>query len=598
MNETLEFYKKSIAALNDALKELKQTKRKIAWSRFFSMALTIAVAWFLWQWGAAIVIPVILIGLTVFLFFVRKDAAKSNEIQNHQRLIAINETEIQILNHQYLHLSDGAPFLPKDHPCANDLDFFGKASLYQFINRTETEQGNELLSEQFLFPEMNVPIIQAKQEAIKELEKHTEWRQQLQAHLLPDKVTLKMQHNIKEWMNQKQQFIAQPKWELLRFLLPTISFGLLFLHLFDILSAAVFYPLITVMLLLSLLITKKIMNQWLQVSKISPQLNVLSNSIAHIQNSRFKSPLLQQSVLHFKTKEKDAAQSIKKLERILDMLDIRLNPLLFLPLNTFLFWDLQQVFALEKWKKNQSAETDKWFSSLATLETLSSFATFSFNHPNWIYPVFTNEEGVFAANNIGHPLIPEQKSVLNSFSTNGNGIINIVTGSNMAGKSTFLRSVGCNITLALAGAPVCASYMQLTPMQIMSSMRISDNLEESTSTFYAELKKLKSIIEAVKERKPLFLLLDEILRGTNSADRHTGSKALIKQLVLNDAAGIVATHDIELTNLSQEYPNGIHNYHFDVQVTGEELYFDYKLKPGVCQSMNASLLMKKIGIEI
>lgn len=598
MNETLEFYKKRIATLNEALKSLKQTKSKIAWARFLTVACTIAVVWLLWHYGAALVLPILLIGITAFLYLVRKDNTKSEEIQNHQHLIAINETEILFLNHHYLHMPDGAQFLKKDHPCANDLDYFGKASLYQFINRTETEQGNERIANQFLYPEMNIDMIQAKQEAIQELTKNTEWRQQLQAHLIPEKVTLKMQQNIRNWVTQKEQFLQQLKWRVLRFLLPAISFGLLFFHLFDILSAATFYPLITLMLLLSLLVSKKIMKEWTQVSKIAPQLKVLSSSVAHIQNTSFKAAFLQQTVLHFITKEKDAAHSIKKLERILDMLDIRLNPLLFLPLNTFLFWDLQQVFALEKWKRNQITKTDNWFSSIAALEMLSSFATLSFNQTEWSYPIFSKEQGLVEAREIGHPLIAKQKSVLNSFTTKGNGIINIITGSNMAGKSTFLRSVGCNMTLALAGAPVCASYMQITPMQIMSSMRISDNLEESTSTFYAELKKLKSIIESVKERKPLFLLLDEILRGTNSVDRHIGSKALIKQLVMNEAAGIVATHDIELTNLSEEFPKNIHNYHFDVQITGEELYFDYKLKPGVCQSMNASLLMKKIGIDM
>jgi len=168
----------------------------------------------------------------------------------------------------------------------------------------------------------------------------------------------------------------------------------------------------------------------------------------------------------------------------------------------------------------------------------------------------------------------------------------------MAGKSTFLRSIGINIVLAMMGAPVCARSMTLYPTKVMSSMRIADNLEESTSTFYAELKKLKTIIEAVNRNEKIFILLDEILRGTNSLDRYTGSKALIRQLIHHKAVGMIATHDLELAKLSEEFPANIHNYHFDVQVSGDELYFDYKLKEGVCESMNASILMKKIGIEL
>ena len=174
----------------------------------------------------------------------------------------------------------------------------------------------------------------------------------------------------------------------------------------------------------------------------------------------------------------------------------------------------------------------------------------------------------------------------------------LVTGSNMAGKSTYLRSIGVNAVLAMAGAPVCASYFSLSPVQIISSMRIADNLEESTSTFYAELKKLKTIIDKVNNKEKVFILLDEILRGTNSLDRHTGSAALIKQLIKHNAACIIATHDVELAKMKDEYPENILNYHFDVQVSNDELYFDYQLKEGICTSLNASILMKKIGIEL
>jgi len=202
------------------------------------------------------------------------------------------------------------------------------------------------------------------------------------------------------------------------------------------------------------------------------------------------------------------------------------------------------------------------------------------------------------AKGLGHPIIPEEKLVRNSFSTEGVNQMNLITGSNMAGKSTFLRSVGVNIVLAMTGSCVFAKSLTLSPMKVLSSMRVSDNLEESTSTFYAELKKLKEVIDAVYNNEKVFLLLDEILRGTNSADRHTGSKALIKQLIHHSAAGLIATHDLELAKLADEFPGRIHNYHFDVQVANDELYFDYQLKRGICRSMNASLLMKKIGIEL
>jgi DNA mismatch repair ATPase MutS len=253
---------------------------------------------------------------------------------------------------------------------------------------------------------------------------------------------------------------------------------------------------------------------------------------------------------------------------------------------------------LENWKKENKQHIGDWFNALAEIEALSSLGNLSFNRPHWAFPAISAGQGTFIGDSIGHPLIPVDKLVTNSFTTEESGGLNLVTGSNMAGKSTFLRSVGVNIILAMIGAPVCAKSLIISNMKVISSMRVNDNLEENTSTFYAELKKLKEVIEAVYQNEKVFLLLDEILRGTNSADRHTGSIALIKQLIHHNAVGLIATHDLELAKLADEFPGKLHNYHFDVQVAGDELYFDYKLKRGVCTSMNASLLMKKIGIEL
>jgi DNA mismatch repair ATPase MutS len=268
------------------------------------------------------------------------------------------------------------------------------------------------------------------------------------------------------------------------------------------------------------------------------------------------------------------------------------------PLNIFLAWDLQQVFALERWKKNHKGDADAWFDVLGQMEMLNSLGTLAFNHPHWSFPELQEFDPLFEGKELRHPLIPPQKSVANDFSIRGKGRVAIVTGSNMAGKSTFLRTVGVNMVLACAGAPVCARGLRMTPMQVMSSMRIMDNLEESTSTFYAELKKLGAIIEAVKQKRPVFILLDEMLRGTNSQDRQTGSMALVRQLIREQAIGIVATHDLGLAAMEKEFPGAVTNHHFDVQVSEGEMYFDYTLKSGVCTSMNASLLMRKIGISL
>jgi DNA mismatch repair ATPase MutS len=268
------------------------------------------------------------------------------------------------------------------------------------------------------------------------------------------------------------------------------------------------------------------------------------------------------------------------------------------PLNLLLLWNLQQVLDLEKWKATAQNNFNSWFRALAHFEALNSFGIIYFNHPRWIFPVVNEEYFSIEVKEVGHPLIPAEKRINNFIDIPANSELMLVTGSNMAGKSTYLRSIGINVVLAMAGAPVCAQSFSVSHVQLISSMRITDNLEESTSTFYAELKKLKTIIEKVNAGDKVFILLDEILRGTNSLDRHTGSKALIKQLIKKKAAAIIATHDLELANLKEDFSKNILNYHFDVQVSNDELYFDYRLKPGVCNSLNASILMKKIGIEL
>jgi DNA mismatch repair ATPase MutS len=222
----------------------------------------------------------------------------------------------------------------------------------------------------------------------------------------------------------------------------------------------------------------------------------------------------------------------------------------------------------------------------------------AFNNPGWTTPAVVPDYFMFKAENSGHPLIPESRRISNTLEIPGDGRTVLVTGSNMSGKSTFLRTCGVNCVLAFAGAPVCASSLSLSHVRIHSSMRISDSLEENISSFYAELRRLRSVITEAGKDSWVFLLLDEILRGTNSDDRFTGSVALIKQLTGYGAVTMVATHDLRLAGLSNDIPGKIDNYHFDVKISGEELFFDYKLTPGVCTSFNASLLMKKMGINL
>jgi hypothetical protein len=597
MTNPLEVYRQQIARHNFELKKLEKLKSLYGWLRFLSMGLAFVSLWYTWTHALFILFPLPFFLIGLFLFVLAKDLNNNAAIENTQRLIQINETEIAVLNHHFTHLPEGIEFRPEHHEYANDLDIFGRASLFQYMNRCTSEQGKKLFAYWLLNPS-SPEIILLRQQAVKELTQQIEWRQQLQSYGTIQSISLATENKIEHWSQQPARFINKYHWQIFRWLLPATSLTFLGLHVAGTLESRLFYSLIILMLIISFAISKLVMPLYLQVNKIAPQLESLSDSIRWIEKANFKTQLLNDLKNKYIVHSESSSSVIRKLKKILDKFDLRLNPLVFLPLNTFLFWDLQQVLILETWKKQNEQHIGNWFQSLAEIESLSSLANLSFNHPGWAFPDLDGKTGIVIADTLGHPLISKEKLVSNSFSTDTNGGLNLITGSNMAGKSTFLRSVGVNIVLAMMGSAVCARSFTVSHMKVISSMRVSDNLEENTSTFYAELKKLKEVIEAVYRNEKVFLLLDEILRGTNSADRHTGSKALIKQLIQHNASGLIATHDLELAKLADEFPNKLHNYHFDVQVTEGELYFDYKLKKGICTSMNASLLMKKIGIEL
>jgi hypothetical protein len=592
-----DYYKERITGLSSTISLLKKKALLLSWLRLFSFLFIIALGWWLWPMGLVPAFAGIGASLLLFIVIVNRDLDNKTAIENNNRLLDICRNEQLAQNHQYYQFPDGMSYLDPHHAYAHDLDLFGHASLYQYINRTRSEQGARLLANWLLKPATNDEVNQ-RQQAVTELAQQPEWNEQLQSYGAACTITEKAEKQINEWMNEESRVIHHTGWKLTRVLFPAASLSWLLLYLMDRIPQSLFLSGLTILLAITFYITKKLMPAWHKLDKITKELESFSGSIRHIETASFRHErLISLQTAFTNTNGNKASQQTAALKKIMDRLDYRLNPVVFIPLSIFLCWDLQQVFALEKWKKTNHAGIRHWYASLAQMEAVCSFASLRFNHPDWVFPVL-KQQTCFSATALGHPLIPEGKRVPNDFSSEGDGIINLVTGSNMAGKSTFLRSCGVNIVLAMAGAPVCARNMQLSPMRVMSSMRISDNLEESTSTFYAELKKLKAVIEAVNQKEKVFLLLDEILRGTNSGDRHTGSKALIRQLIAQQATGIVASHDLELAKLEADYPGQLINYHFDVRIANEELYFDYTLKEGVCQSMNASLLMKKIGINM
>ena len=596
MSASITLYEQRIASFSRQVAQRQSRLNRVAWARFLVAVLLAASFWLLKPVGLLIAFAAAAACFAMFLRLVVISVKLKEELQHLHLLLHINRQELDIAAGHYTNLPDGKEFLPTMHDYAQDLDILGRASLYQYLNRTSSAQAHQTFAGWLLAPSP-VDAILHRQEAAKELAPQCDWRQQLHAYGLKEKVTLSTQHQITTWLSEPNLFAAA-HWKLTRWIAPAIILCALAFYLADLIPASPFFLLVFIFFVASNLISRKVNDIYTKLDSAVKEINTLYTVTGWIERAKFSSSLLRLMQQKCMTGSSPASTQIRNLKKILNRLEYRLNPLVFFPLNTFLFWDLHQVLALEQWKEANRNSVHDWFEAMQTVDALCSLAAIGFNHPDWSYPLFAPGHGTLKATALGHPLIAANKRVCSSFATEGTGKIALITGSNMAGKSTFLRSVGVNGVLAMMGAPICAEAFLLSPMQFISSMRVTDNLEENTSTFYAELKKLKWIIGQVNKGAPVFLLLDEMLRGTNSLDRHTGSKALIEQLIKQHAVAMVATHDIELASLQRQYPTAITNYHFDVQVANDELYFDYLLKEGVCKSLNASILMRKIGISL
>ena len=319
----------------------------------------------------------------------------------------------------------------------------------------------------------------------------------------------------------------------------------------------------------------------------------------NVEEEEWEAAYLQDLASKLKYEGESISGKVQQLSRLIDKLNYRLNVFVGFILNVFFLWDIKQIIAIETWKKNNREGVETAFDVVAEFEAFISLASLRINNPDWCVPEITDTEGyTLIAKNLAHPLINSKKRVANDYELTDTHKIDIITGSNMAGKSTFLRTIGINTVLALCGGPACAGNIKVSVMSVITYMRIKDSLNESTSTFKAELDRLQMLLKAVESDKKVFFLIDEMLRGTNSVDKYRGSKAVIEQLIGKNAVGMVATHDLQIAELEASYPQYIRNFYFDIQVKEGEMLFDYKIKHGECKTFNASLLLKQIGIDV
>lgn len=550
----------------------------------------------LYSFNPWVMLGFIILFLIGFVRFVKWHQAIQQEKEHTLALVKINENEIKSLDGNPEAFENGKEFINPSHPYSVDLDIFGSFSLFHFVNRTTTSIGKVRLAGLLTSP-VDRETILGRQAAFRELAARLDWRQDFQAIGSKTKDQLRDVENLRAWLNDDYLILNNRRLKAALVWVPIVMTIAIGLAVFGLpISALILFLLIPAYFLKN---TLEAVNQIHEkTGKAEKVLKHYTRLIRQIEDESFDASVIKDLKVRLIHEGKPVSQLMKRLSRIISQLNVRYNAFAIV-LNLLFLWDLRYVLQLEKWKAEMKDHLPGWFDVLAEFDAFISMSTLVYNKPDWVLPEITESKSAFyAGGGIGHPLLAGDVRVTNDLDIPGKGHMKLITGSNMAGKSTFLRSIGLSIAMAMIGSPVCARSLRVSPMSVYSSMRTQDDLHESTSSFYAELKRLKFILEAVERGEPVFFLLDEILKGTNSHDRHSGAKALILQLIRRKGNGLIATHDLELGYLEQEYSENIENLCFEVEVEGEELHFDYKIKNGLSQSLNATILMKRMGIEV
>ena len=543
-----------------------------------------------------------MIFLAVFLLLFIGTAVIHEAVLRHRRreeiFEAMNRNELQALNRVFLNVDDGSDFIDPDHNFSGDLDIFGSRSLFQYLNRTSTAMGRETLAS-WLGRKIPPPggDIRAGQQAVAELAEKLDFRQKIRFHGWD-------LHDSSRGIAELTALFAETCSVYGKKRLIALIYGLPLLTSAAALGAffglSVLIPLGMLSLhLLVVMLTERISSRvYRQASKKHAGLRLYARMIDEIEKASFQTVRLRGLRQGLESAGRPASFHLRKLSSLLGLFEMRTSNFIHLIINTAFFWDLHCVLRIEAWKMRVAKVIPRWLHVIGECEALCSLANNMFNHPDWNFPSIVEDGFVFEAAALGTPLLPESERIDNDFRMNGRGRIAVITGPNMAGKSTFLKAVGVNLILAQTGSPVCAADMRVTPMRLYTSMKVVDSLDKGLSLFYAELLRLKNLLDPIAQGHKVFFLIDEMLKGTNASDRQKGSIALLHQLVKRRANGLVATHDLLLTDLEAEYPEKVANYHFDGRVKGDRLIFDYRLHPGKCESFNALLLMRRIGIDV
>lgn len=595
MNKALSFYEEKILKYKADIEKLNYIISKLSILRLLIVGVAIILSYYFYKRENIISLIMSLILLfIIFIIIAYYHNIKINEKKEYEVYININRKGISRIKGEFKENEDkGEEFLKDEHPFVSDLDIFGRNSLFQMINSTKTKFGRSKLFKMLTLE--SIPTrdeILKKQDAIKELGSKVEWRQSLEVKSTLKKSGTKDIDELLKWAKSKNEI--KPLFKIIPYLFIVITVMSVVLVILNVLPISYLILMFMINYLVVKILTKDLIPIIKLFDKHKKDIEAYTNLLMLIDNENFESIFLKDLKLKLKNNSKSCVKEMKELKKLVDWLGDSSSNAYYLLLNITILSDIFILRNLEEWRKINGDKLKKWLDIMGEFEALSSISNLSFDFENWSYAKIVDED-IVEAIDIGHPMLGE-RAVVNSFTLTSNEKVALITGSNMSGKSTFLRTIGLNLLLSYIGAPSCSKSFTCGIFSIYTCMRTKDNLEESISSFYAEILRIKILIEAAKKGEKVFFLLDEIFKGTNSKDRHEGAKVLINQLVNNKALGLVSTHDLELCDL-EKTKIWLKNYNFQEYYEKNNIKFDYKLRIGKSKTQNAVHLMKLAGID-
>jgi|SRR6218665_147243 len=564
----------------------------ISIARLASAVLLLVSLFYLIKTGAMLLLIFAIIFLVCFLLLMKKHTQLSVQKRLNQALVKINSDEDDYLNERSVPFENGTAYQDFSHQYAYDLDIFGNHSLFQNLNRTTTFIGQKKLARQLLHTLSNEHILQ-NQQAVKELSTLLEWRHDFMALGKISGDNQQQYETLLRWSRSENGKL--PAFQVaLAFAFPVILISTLAAYFITdnpFLIKIVSF-LFAVNLFVLGLFFKRIKSEIQNADGIDTIIGQYSLIVDKISTQDFTAEKLIGLKQKLVTNDQPSAVHLKKLSALFSQMDSIDNLVSTVLFNGFFLYHVHVLKMLLHWKKQHALNLETWLDVIGEFEMLNSLANFSYNNPDFVFPIL-NSDFKINFSNLSHPLLNKNTRIGNDIDFKPQFMV--LTGSNMSGKSTFLRSLGINMVLAGTGSAVCATAANVHPMPVLVSMRLSDSLSDSESYFYAEIKRLKQIMDQLQNQRA-FVLLDEILRGTNSDDKRSGTIGVVRKMVQNKAIGAIATHDVEVCLTTSEFPEVLTNKCFEAQIINDDLFFDYKLRDGICQNKSATFLMKKMEI--